>query len=206
MKLKVCGMRNSDNIKALVALQPDYMGLIFFEKSPRHAEQIADAEMIRSLQGPIKTGVFVNAEESYVRHCVERFGLDALQLHGQESPDYCKRFAKQGLTIIKVFSVGNGFDFSRLAPYEGIVDYFLFDTKGKQPGGNGVVFNWDILQAYPSKTPFFLSGGISLEEKDRLAELDLPQLYAIDVNSKFEIEPGLKDIVKLKKLVAVLNS
>ncbi len=205
MKLKVCGMRDSENIQALVALEPDYMGLIFYEKSPRHAEQIADAEMIHSLQGPKKTGVFVNAEESYVRHCVERFSLDALQLHGQESPEYCQRFAKQGLEIIKVFSVGNGFDFSRLAPYEGIVDYFLFDTKGKQPGGNGVVFNWDILKDYPSETPFFLSGGISLEDKDRLAELHLPQLYAIDVNSKFEIEPGLKDIGKLRELVEMLS-
>lgn len=205
MKLKVCGMRDSDNIQALAALKPDYMGLIFYEKSPRHAEQIADAEMVRSLQGLKKTGVFVNAEESYVRHLMERFGLDALQLHGQESPEYCERFAKQGLEIIKVFSVGNGFDFSRLAPYEGIVDYFLFDTKGKQPGGNGVVFNWDILKDYPSETLFFLSGGISLVDQDRLAELQLPQLYAIDINSQFEIEPGLKNIAQIERLIENLN-
>lgn len=199
--LKVCGMRHTDNIEALVdQVQPDYMGLIFYEKSPRHAEQIADAEYLRSLKGIKKTGVFVNADYDYVERQIERFGLDALQLHGQENPEYCERFAKQGLEIIKVFSVGNGFDFSRLAPYEGIADYFLFDTKGKQPGGNGVVFNWDILQDYPSETPFFLSGGISLEDKDRFAERPFPKLHAIDVNSRFEIEPGRKDIEQLLSL------
>ncbi|MEL6653777.1 MAG: phosphoribosylanthranilate isomerase [Bacteroidota bacterium] len=205
--LKVCGMRHTDNIEALVEqVQPDYMGLIFNEKSPRHAEQIADAEYLRSLKGPKKTGVFVNADSDYVERQIERFGLDALQLHGQESPEYCERFAKQDLEIIKVFSVGNGFDFGRLAPYEEIVDYFLFDTKGKQPGGNGVVFNWEILEDYPSDTPFFLSGGISLEDKDRFAERLFPQLYAIDVNSRFEIEPGRKDIEQLAILKQYLDN
>ena len=199
--IKICGMKYPDNIVALGALLPDYMGFIFWEKSARNFEGI-----IPALPSYIKkTGVFVNETIANVVHKVLEHDLQAVQLHGKESVDYCTELintlknSKAGQTqieIIKVFSILDDFNFDVLAPFESVCDYFLFDTKGKLPGGNGTTFDWTVLKDYPSSKPFFLSGGIGLDEMDAVNEIlktNLP-IYAIDLNSKLEIEPGLKNI------------
>ncbi len=209
-KLKVCGMKFQENILEIASLKPDYLGFIFYEKSPRNFEH-----EIPEISSEIKnTGVFVNASSHFILEKASRYNLQAIQLHGEETPQFCNDLKKElkklnepsEVEIIKVFSVNEEFDFDIVFPYEDEVDYFLFDTKGKNKGGNGIAFNWDILKEYPSKKPFFLSGGIGIEELESIKSLiaefrkkgkeDL--VYAIDVNSKFEIKPGLKDLQKLE--------
>jgi len=197
-------MKFPDNVEQLRKLEPDFMGMIFYEKSSRNVGESLVAADIKELSHPKKIGVFVNADKDFMLQKVEDFGLDYLQLHGQESVEMCEDLKESGVGIIKVFSVGNGFDFDILTEYEPFVDFFLFDTKGKHPGGNGVVFNWEILDQYPSSIPFFLSGGISLENAGAIP--NHPKLYAIDVNSKFEISPGLKNIKQLTDLKKQLVS
>tara|TARA_R110000868_G_scaffold212645_6_gene462533 strand:+ start:2347 stop:3063 length:717 start_codon:yes stop_codon:yes gene_type:complete len=208
IRLKVCGMKYQDNIIQVAALQPDYLGFIFYEKSAR----FFDSEIIPELPKTIKkTGVFVDADINFVIEKIDTYNLQAVQLHGEESPEYCddlkNRHAKlvsvsHPFEIIKVFSIKDKFDFQVLKPYENVVDYFLFDTKGKLPGGNGYTFDWNALNNYPSATPFFLSGGIGIDEVEKLKEFVQSKTskycYAIDVNSKFEIEPGLKNIDEIK--------
>ena len=159
---------------------------------------------LKLLQNIERTGVFVNASLDFILEKVSNYKLQAIQLHGEESSEFCKELKSalnKEIEIIKVFSIKESFNFDELAPYEDIVDFFLFDTKGKNKGGNGMVFNWNVLKEYPSQTPFFLSGGIGMEEIEEIRSLhtyfrknnrsDL--LYAVDVNSKFEISPGNKN-------------
>ncbi|MBE7628461.1 phosphoribosylanthranilate isomerase [Tenacibaculum piscium] len=215
MKLKVCGMKYVENIQQVAQLQPDYLGFIFYEKSKRNFEGI-----IPDLPKEIKkVGVFVNELPEIVVSLTEEYGLNTLQLHGDESSEYVQRLRtifeesiaekKQHLkykipALIKVFGIKDTFDFEVLKPYESLVDFFLFDTKGKERGGNGITFDWSVLQKYNLTKPFFLSGGIGLEEVSeikKLRALNLP-IYALDVNSKFETSAGLKsvkDITKFKK-------
>ncbi|WP_298761596.1 phosphoribosylanthranilate isomerase [uncultured Psychroserpens sp.] len=205
MKLKVCGMKYKDNIKEVAQLQPDYLGFIFYEKSSRFFNDTIP-ELPKSIK---KVGVFVNAPLKFVIKNINTHNLQAIQLHGQESSEYIKNLRKilvdsgiNVMEIIKVFSIKNDFDFSVLATYENVCDYFLFDTKGKLPGGNGYTFNWDILKSYPSTKPFFLSGGIGLNEIEELNTFKHTKVskycYAIDVNSKFETDPGLKNTNELE--------
>ncbi|RSC95948.1 phosphoribosylanthranilate isomerase [Tenacibaculum singaporense] len=206
MKLKVCGMKFVENIQQVAELQPDYLGFIFYEKSPRNFEGIIP----KLPNGIKKVGVFVNEYLEIVVSLIEEYQLDAVQLHGDESVAYIKEL-KQHLPkveIIKVFGIKNEFNFEVLEPYEEVVDYFLFDTKGKERGGNGITFNWQILQNYNSTKPYFLSGGIGLEEVGELQSFlkrkESQYCYAIDVNSKFETKPGVKSIEKLKKFKEIL--
>ena len=195
MKLKVCGMREPDNIAALSALQPDYMGFIFWAPSSRYVSE-ATPSLDKSIK---KTGVFVDASVDYIQSSISAHQLQAVQLHGEETPGYCQLVQNFGVEVIKAFSVKDAFDFSMLEAYENSCDFFLFDTKGALPGGNGYTFDWSLLKEYPSQKPFFLSGGIGLENTQEIKELlntDLP-LHAIDVNSKFEVAPGLKKIEEL---------
>jgi len=195
VRIKICGMKYPDNMIEVGSLLPDYMGFIFWPKSARYF----DGEMPELPKSIKKTGVFVNESITVIEEKVKKYNLQAVQLHGQESVVFCSELkAKFGtsIEIIKVFSADENFDFSVLEPYESVCDYFLFDTKGKLPGGNGTTFDWKILENYSSTKPFFLSGGIGIEELDSINEIlktNLP-IYAIDVNSKFEIEPGLKNI------------
>ena len=200
LKLKICGMKlNTANV---AALQPDYLGFIFWENSKRNYTGALEAIPHQI----IKVGVFVDATIAEIKEKVHTYNLLAVQLHGSESSEFCKELKATLKTIqlIKVFSIKNEFDFKILEPYEAVVDFYLFDTKGKLPGGNGYTFEWDVLKNYPSKKPYFLSGGIGLEEVDQLKSfLKLPAskyCHAIDVNGKFEIEPGLKDINLLQAL------
>jgi phosphoribosylanthranilate isomerase len=195
MKVKICGMKYPDNILEVSSLLPDYMGFIFWEKSSRYFDGT-----IPTLPGSIKkVGVFVNETLPIIIQKVLKHDLQVVQLHGKESVDFCQELRSQlpkGIEIIKVFSIQDEFYFSVLKPFEEFCDYFLFDTKGKLPGGNGTTFDWTVLKKYPSTKPFFLSGGIGLEELEAVQEITKTNLpvYAIDVNSKFEIEPGLKKI------------
>lgn len=192
-------MKYRENIEAIAGLQPDYMGFIFYEKSKRNFEGII-SEIPKSIK---KTGVFVNEYPEIVVSLVEEYQLKAIQLHGDESPEYIKGLKSHLLNkteIIKVFGVKDEFDFHDLQPYLELVDFFLFDTKGKERGGNGVKFNWKVLEKYPFEKPFFLSGGIGIEDAVQLKEIKSTKLpiFAVDINSKFEIEPGLKDTNKVK--------
>ncbi|WP_369997763.1 phosphoribosylanthranilate isomerase [Winogradskyella sp.] len=231
MKIKICGMKY--NTAEVAALQPDYLGFIFYDKSPRNFEG-AIPELPKSIK---KVGVFVDEAIDVIIQKIKKFGLDAIQLHGNESPDYCKLLKRhyeklsdevissketdcrvltknvrtrndRPIEIIKVFSIKDELDFSQLQPYEDVVDYFLFDTKGKLPGGNGYTFNWDVLKDYPSTTPYFLSGGIGLEEINNVISFlqreESKYCYAVDINSKFEIKPGLKTIEKLERFKSSL--
>jgi len=199
MKLKVCGMKYQDNMSQVATLQPDYLGFIFHEESPRNFDGLIP-ELSKNIQ---KTGVFVDKTVEFIANQIEKHKLSAIQLHGHESPEMCRILKSTNAKVIKVFSIKDTFDFSVLAPYEEVCDYFLFDTKGKLPGGNGYTFDWNVLNKYPSTKPFFLSGGIGLEQSEKLKEFKestaSKYCYAIDVNSKFEIEAGLKNIEELKE-------
>lgn len=188
-------MKYSDNLSEVTKVQPDYVGFIFYEQSPRYMVDALSPEDVLSVPASIqRVGVFVNASTDHILLMAERYGLHALQLHGHESPAQCQDLKDQGYTVIKVVSVGQeGFDVDKLSTYQPYVDFFLFDTKGKQPGGNGETFDWELLHQYTLSTPFFLSGGIGPNEIDALRRLSLPYLHALDVNSRFEIAPGRKD-------------
>jgi phosphoribosylanthranilate isomerase len=178
------------------------MGFIFWEKSARYF----DGEMPKLPKSIKKVGVFVNATLEEILNKIEKYDLQAIQLHGEESAEFCKILKKNipKLTdVIKVFPILDTFDFAILNSYENVCDFFLFDTKGKLPGGNGTTFDWKVLEKYPSTKPFFLSGGIGMEEMEAVNEIlktNLP-IYAIDVNSKFELEPGLKNIELCKDAI-----
>ena len=205
--IKICGMKYPENILELGALLPDYMGFIFWEKSARYFDGIIP-ELPQSIK---KTGVFVNESVENIVQKVAQYDLQAVQLHGKESVEFCGELRKsllKEIEIIKVFSILDTFDFAVLEPFEMVCDYFLFDTKGKLPGGNGSTFDWKVLQQYPSSKPFFLSGGIGLDEMDAVNEIlktNLP-VHAIDVNSKFEIEPGLKNISLSRDAVQCIST
>ena len=196
MKLKVCGMRQTENVAALASLQPDYMGFIFWEPSKRYCATVP-TDIPKQIK---KVGVFVNETTEQIKSKVKLFGLDAVQLHGEESPSQCA--ALLGLCeVIKAFWIGPDFDFKQLAPYQDHCSYFLFDTQGPLPGGNGTAFDWELLTGYNLDTPFFLSGGIGLGHVDAIAEIrkrNLP-IHALDINSQFESEPGLKKIEEIKE-------
>ncbi|WP_299208408.1 phosphoribosylanthranilate isomerase [uncultured Dokdonia sp.] len=206
------------NTQEVAALQPDYLGFIFYEGSPRHF----DGEIPLLPKGVKKVGVFVDAEIAFAKANIEKYNLDIIQLHGNESLEYIEalktvcqaepvealRVVSSAVEIWKVFSIKDSFDFNRLTPYESLVDAFLFDTKGKAKGGNGYTFDWQVLKDYPSQTPFILSGGIGLEEIENIKEIlgsDLP-ILALDVNSKFEDKPGLKNIKTLTTFTFQLTS
>lgn len=193
-----------ENLQSIAELQPDYMGFIFYEKSKRNFEGI-----IPKLSAAIKkTGVFVNADVSEVIDAINQHDLQAVQLHGDESVEYIKLLnrlivdsAKNFAEVIKVFGIKDEFDFTILEPFKDIVTYFLFDTKGKERGGNGVKFDWSVLQNYPYSKPFFLSGGIGPEDIEEVKKIQSSGLsvYAVDINSRFEIKPGLKNVKEVKK-------
>ena len=200
-------MRQQGNIEELVALKPNFIGFIFYEKSPRFAGEELSEEYIKTIPNDIKkVGVFVNANPGYILDMVKKYNLQYAQLHGNEMPDICRSLRQKGVNIIKAFSIDENFNFAMLNNYKSFCDLFLFDTKGDQPGGNGMPFDWKLLSKYDNEKPFFLSGGIGLDNIDDIIALSkkLP-IYGIDVNSRFEIEPGLKDIPKLEELFGLVR-
>ncbi len=205
IKLKICGMKYPENIKEISTLNPDYLGFIFWEKSSRNMNLETISEIPKSTK---KVGVFVNASIQDIISKVNQYQLNVVQLHGNESVTYCKNVRKLGVEVIKVFSISDTFDFSTIKEYVLFIDYFLFDTKGKLPGGNGITFDWNILDNYHYNTPYFLSGGIGITEIDGLKEFlkssAAKKCYGIDVNSRFEKKPGTKNKIKLQKFKKLL--
>jgi len=203
VRIKICGMKYPENILGVSTLVPDFMGFIFWEKSSRYF----DGEIPTLPKSIKKVGVFVDESLEIVISKIEKHNLDCIQLHGNESVEFCQKLKKIPIEIIKVFSIKDNFDFTILKEFESVCDYFLFDTKGKLPGGNGTTFDWNLLKKYQSNKPFFLSGGIGIEEIKLLKKMNLP-IYGIDINSKFEKEPGLKNIELLTSFqshIEILN-
>jgi phosphoribosylanthranilate isomerase len=208
LKLKVCGMRLAANIAAVAGLQPDYLGFIFYEQSPRLISDVS-AELIKYIPAEIKTvGVFVNEDIEKVKEKINTLKLKAVQLHGGELPEYAAALKSSfpNIEVIKAFGIDEDFDFSGLEAYLGTVDYFLFDTKTKTHGGSGKTFNWSVLNRYTYTKPYFLSGGIDLEHVAAIKEINDERLYALDINSRFEIEPGLKDAAKIDEFIKEMNT
>ncbi len=205
MKIKVCGMKVPCNIKAIAGLEPDYMGFIFFDKSPRYVGGLPAGELFTLPASIIKTGVFVNEDVDTVKQLINQYQLAAVQLHGNESPEYCVELRKQ-VTVLKAFGVDETFDFDRLTDYANKVDYFLFDTKTAAHGGSGLVFDWRVLERYKLDVPFFLSGGLSADNLPEVKQIKHPTFYGVDLNSRFEVEPGVKDEDKLRTTFTLLRT
>ena len=199
MKVKVCGMREAENIREVESLGIDLMGCIFWPKSKRYV-----AEPPSYLPKQVrKVGVFVDATLEDVRQHIQDYGLDIIQLHGHETPEFIANLSSltPHLSLIKAFNIATAEDLAQTKPYEGIVDYFLFDTKAQLPGGSGQQFDWSILNAYNGETSFLLSGGIGLDDAERVKAFHHEKCIGIDLNSRFELAPGLKDVDEIKRFL-----
>lgn len=205
IRIKVCGMRDPENIIQVGELQPDYMGFIFYSKSKRFVgdDFIIPEELPKSIK---KVGVFVNEATDKIMELVARHKLDFVQLHGAESVDQCEELKANKMGVIKVFSMDQQFDFAEVKHYQKVVDFFLFDTKSEGFGGSGKTFDWSLLEKYDQGVPFFLSGGLSSENIVDAQDLKSMNLHALDVNSGVELSPGVKDIDKIKQIGEILNS
>ena len=199
MIIKVCGMREAENIREAESLGIDLMGFIFWPKSSRNVSERPAYLPTRCK----RVGVFVDASLEEIRQHAEKYKLDLIQLHGHESPAFAK--ALKPLSLIKAFNIASAEDLRQTEAYEGVVDYFLFDTKGKVVGGNGVKFDWTVLSAYQGSTPFLLSGGIGPDDVEAVNGFRHPQCIGIDLNSRFEVEPALKVIPKLRQFINQLH-
>jgi phosphoribosylanthranilate isomerase len=205
LKIKVCGMKQNDNIQKVSALSPDFMGFIFHESSPRNIDKQDLLDLRMTDIKIVKIGVFVNKNIEFILDKVKNVGLQGVQLHGSESEELCYTLRSAGLVVLKAFPIAETSDFAITEKYEGTCDYFLFDTKTPQHGGSGQKFDWDILSAYDGNTKFFLSGGISVEDLDSIRKIYHPLLAGVDLNSKFEIEPGVKDVELLNTFITQLR-
>lgn len=218
MIVKVCGMRNADNIREIIHAGADMIGLVFYPKSPRcvqmvnsrsglipdRVEQDMD-DALSEASAPALVGVFVDDMPQNIITRVYNFGLDYVQLHGNESVEMIQNLKstivpdiRKQLKVIKAISISTADDFDKCVPYEGVADLFLFDTKCDSVGGSGNKFDWSLLQAYKGNVPFLLSGGISIEDAERIKAVSHPMFAGVDINSRFEIEPGLKDVEAVK--------
>ena len=206
MKLKVCGLKHEQNIKELMQLPIDYVGFIFYKKSPRFVAENLSFDFLRIIPKHIKkVGVFVNETNYSIFNQVAHYDLDMVQLHGDETSEICAELKTQ-IKVMKAFQINDDFDFKQLEKYIPVVDYFLFDSPTVNYGGSGKSFDWQALKNYNYKTSFFLSGGINEEHIEEIKQLNIVQLVAIDINSKFETEPGLKDTEQVKQFILKLNS
>lgn len=205
IKLKVCGMKDGENIQKITSLNPDYMGFIFYPSSPRY---VGESFRLTDSFSPEITpvGVFVNETTEIIKTVASQVGLKMIQLHGRESADQCRELKSEGYQVVKVFSVDNNFDFMMTKPYKKAVNYFLFDTKGKYFGGNSETFDWDLLKRYDQHIPFFLSGGLSPENVDKVSKLKGMNVHALDINSGVEVSPGIKDYNKVKEVMEKLQA
>ncbi len=206
MKIKICGILDITTLEGICRLSPDMLGFIFYPASPRYMAKIIDPGILDIIPSDIlRVGVFVNPSMDEVETNQLRFGLNMIQLHGDESPSFCASIQNSGLDVIKAFRVNDSFDFSLLRDYESSCKYFLFDTFTKNYGGSGQKFDWEVLNSYKLNHPFLLSGGIKPGDEEMIISIKHPSFAGIDLNSGFETEPGRKDILKLKEFVNHLN-
>lgn len=194
-------MRDAENIRLVTALKPDYIGSIFYEKSPRF---YGDREVVSAVPAR-KVGVFVNASEAYIKEMVSKHNITMLQLHGDESPEFCNNLRKQGFDVIKVFRVDSQFNFQQTHEFDSVANYFLFDTKGEKYGGNARAFDWRVLENYNQRVPFFLSGGLDAHNISGMESLSQMNIHALDLNSGVEVSPGVKDVDKIKEVITNLS-
>lgn len=199
LQIKVCGLRDPENIQAVIRLKVDYIGLIFYPGSKRYVGSDFNLNQIQNRNGVKKVGVFVNAPLEEVQKIVDTLALDAVQLHGQESPEYCRDLQGKGLEIIKAFGIDAEMDWTAVQTYQGVVDYFLWDTRTAGHGGSGRRFDWQVLKGYTLDIPYFLSGGLGPGNIQEALNIQDTRLYGLDLNSKFELRPGFKDIQLLDK-------
>lgn len=193
MKLKVCGLKYSDNIRQIAELNPDYMGFIFYNRSKRFVgEDFVMPEISTNIK---KTGVFVNASEEYVLSKVDKYKLDYVQFHGDENKAYCEKMSGS-VNVIKAFGIDDQFDLKILNDYKKHCKFFLFDTKTESFEGTGKNYNFEILSNYDNEVPYFVAGNMDIEKFRKIKELNL-NIYGIDINSRLEIKPGYKDIIKV---------
>lgn len=203
LKIKVCGIKFTQNREAVEKLPVDLLGFIFYPKSKRFVGENTDPGLFHSTK--TKVAVFVDENAFEILGLTKNFGFGFVQLHGKENPKTCRLLKTQGLKVIKAFNLNEDFDFLSLEAYQKSVDFFLFDTKTDLPGGSGKKFNWEILENYSGKVPFFLSGGIGPEDVEAIRSLQHPQLFGIDLNSGFEEEPGVKNVGKLKEFITKIT-
>ncbi len=200
-------MREPENISGVVAARPDFIGFIFYPKSKRFVGFEPSPEVLDNVPDSVKkVGVFVDETPETVLEIYQNWKLDVVQLHGNESPEYCREIQNSGATVFKAFLVDNQFDFEHLKAFSGVCNYFLFDTKGQLPGGTGQKFNWQLLEKYRGNVPFFLSGGIGPDDLDSIRNFNHPQLFGIDLNSGFEISPAVKDVEMVQKFIREIRN
>ena len=204
LTVKVCGMRDGENIREVERLGIDWMGFIFYPKSSRFVDSVP-AYLPVSVR---RVGVFVNAAPEYILDKVKRFSLGAVQLHGHETPEnvlQIKNRLPSGTLVVKALNIGSPEDLAPAAAYGRMVDFFLFDTKASLAGGNGTKFDWNVLSSYNGSTPFILSGGIGPDDAEKVLSFSHPMLRGIDLNRRFEISPGMKDPVLLEGFLKALH-
>lgn len=206
IRVKVCGLNDPLNVKKLAETKPDFMGFVFYPGSPRYVGDVPEMVLFHNVPPGIKRiGVFLNESNQKILDLSIRTGLEMIQLHGKESPVSCLQLKTSGLTIIKAFSIETDFSFESLRQYMPVCDYFLFDTRSEKPGGSGRKFNWWKLEEYSLDKPFFLSGGIGYEDSGAIRSISNRGLFAIDINSRFEISPGIKDVEKVKTFINAIK-
>ncbi len=199
--IKVCGLRENSNMLAVDLLQPDFLGMIFYRKSPRFAGTYSSSDTVTP-----KVGVFVNSTIKYILEQCEIYNLKHIQLHGAEDLRFVKELYHYGFGVFKTFSIDTELDHALMEPFEPYCSHFLLDTKGTNPGGNGKKFNWDVLTNYLHETPFLLSGGIGPQDLEEIKSISHPSFSGIDVNSRFETKPGIKNIEQLKIFIDEFRS
>lgn len=205
MIIKVCGMRDAENMQAVARLGIQLMGFIFYAKSPRFVGSVPQRSVAEA--NVKRIGVFVNADESYIQQCLQSNDLDGVQLHGNESPDFCRQLKASGCPlVIKALSIASAADLSLAEQYQDAADLLLFDTKCTGHGGSGQQFDWHILDGYHGALPFLLSGGIGLHNSEQLLRFQHPRWRGIDLNSCFETEPGHKDVARLQRFIDSIKS
>ncbi|MFZ0282705.1 MAG: phosphoribosylanthranilate isomerase [Bacteroidales bacterium] len=202
LKVKVCGLNNPANTEKIAATLPDFMGFIFHPLSRRYVGDSPSHSLFAKVpDGILKTGVFVNAPPGDVIDKMNFYNLDILQLHGEETPEYCSSLKKEGLTIIKAFAVSSSFSFMIAQQYMEVCDYFLFDTNTPGKGGSGIRFDWNILDRYNLPKQFFLSGGIGPDDASLIKNIGSDKLFAVDINSRFESRPGIKGCTRVRDFI-----
>jgi phosphoribosylanthranilate isomerase len=206
MKVKVCGLKNRENIREIASCKPDFLGFIFYPPSPRYVGEKFDVRLMRNIPPFInKTGVFANQDPDTILRLVERHGLNYVQLHGDEDASFAATLKAKRIAIIKAFHVDDNFDFQSTEPFLSSCEYFLFDTKSESYGGNGKKFDWQLLHRFRFAKPFFLSGGINPGDTELITAFQHQYLLGIDINSGFEISPGIKDVYKVNEFIKIIK-
>lgn len=201
-KIKICGMTDPGNVEAICLLQPDFLGYIFYSRSLRFVGKDPDPAIFSNVPGSIeRVAVFVNEHLERMIEIMARYHIHMVQLHGMEPPETCAALKSIGKKVIKVFPADQADNASLMEQYSRCSDYFLFDTPVKTYGGSGRKFDWDVLKKLDTKKPFFLSGGIGVKDAGVIKSLSIPKMHAVDINSRFETEPGIKDIKKVEEFI-----